>query len=149
MKPLSARYRRAARTLLATLTLATSPMVWSGVDVGVGVTIRQPGVYGRIEVGTRAPPPVIYRQPVLIAPPRVVLVQPEPPLYLYVPPGHAKKWHKHCHRYGACGRQVYFVREQWVQAQYRQSQSRQSLSRQSQPGKGPPVLVQGRGPLGP
>ena len=28
------------------------------VDVGVGITIREPGVYGRIEIGSRPPPPV-------------------------------------------------------------------------------------------
>jgi len=27
-----------------------------------------------------------------------------------VPPGHAKNWAKHCHRYDACARPVYFVR---------------------------------------
>jgi hypothetical protein len=65
-----------------------------------------PGVYGRIEIGT-APPPLIYPQPVIIYPaPRVV----QQPLYLHVPPGHAKKWSKHCSKYNACGQPVYFVR---------------------------------------
>jgi hypothetical protein len=56
-------------------------------------------------------------------------------MYLYVPPGHAKKWGKHCHKYDACGRQVYFVKEEWVQTQYVQAH----------PGKGPPVHAQGKG----
>ena len=30
--------------------------------------------------------------------------------FLYLPPGHAKNWKKHCHRYNACGRPVYFVK---------------------------------------
>jgi hypothetical protein len=119
---------------IAAFALAASTSVWSAVDVGVGVTIRQPGVYGRIEIGTSAPPPpVIYRQPVVIVQPPVVVAQ--PPMYLYVPPGHAKKWRKHCHKYDACGRQVYFVREEWVQARYDESHSR----------KGPPVHSQGHG----
>ncbi len=119
-----------SRVALATLALAASAPAWSGVDVGVGVTIRQPGVYGRIEIGTDAPaPPVIYRRPVVIAQPAVVVV--EPPLYLYVPPGHARKWRKHCHKYDACGRQVYFVREEWVQTRYNEAHSR----------KGPPVYA--------
>jgi hypothetical protein len=118
------------RAAFAALALAASASSWSAVDVGVGVTIREPGVYGRIEIGNGAPPPpVIYRQPVIIAQPAVVVVQPQPPLYLYVPPGHAKKWSKHCYKYDACGREVYFVREEWVQTQYRQAH----------PGKGPPV----------
>jgi hypothetical protein len=118
---------------IAALALAACASSWSAVDVGVGVTIRQPGVYGRIEIGTNAPPPpVIYRQPVVIAHPPVVVAQ--PPMYLYVPPGHAKKWRKHCHKYDACGRRVYFVREEWVQARYDEAHSR----------KGPPVHVQER-----
>ena len=118
---------------IAAFALAASASCWSAVDVGVGVTIRQPGVYGRIEIGTSAPPPVIYRRPVVIAHPPVVVAQ--PPMYLYVPPGHTKKWRKHCHKYDACGRQVYFVREEWVQARYDEAHSR----------KGPPVHSQGRG----
>jgi hypothetical protein len=119
---------------VATLALATCASAWSAVDIGVGVTIRQPGVYGRVEIGTSAPPPpVIYRRPVVIAQPAVIVAQ--PPMYLYVPPGHAKKWRKHCHRYDACGREVYFVREEWVQARYDEALAR----------KGPPVHAQGRG----
>jgi len=119
----------------ATLAGAAALPAWSAVDVGVGVTIREPGVYGRIEIGTAPPPPVLYPQPVIIAQPRVVVAQPAPPLYLYVPPGHAKKWDKHCYRYNACGRQVYFVREDWVQQQYYTAH----------PGKGPPVHSKGHG----
>ncbi len=104
--------------LLAALTAATAAPAWSAVDVGVGVgiTIREPGVYGRIEIGAQPPPPVLYPQPVIIARPAVVVQQ--PPLYLYVPPGHARKWDKHCYRYNACARQVYFVQENWVQERY-------------------------------
>jgi hypothetical protein len=122
-----------ARSAFIAFALAACATAWSAVDVGVGVTIRQPGVYGRIEIGTNTPPPpVIYRQPVVIAQPPVIVA--EPPMYLYVPPGHAKKWRKHCHKYDACGRQVYFVREEWVRTQYVQAH----------PGKGAPVYVQDR-----
>jgi hypothetical protein len=50
---------------------------------------------------------VVHATPVVVAPP------PGPPLapiYLHVPPGHAKHWKKHCHEYHACGRPVYFVK---------------------------------------
>lgn len=67
-----------------------------------------PGVYGRIDLGTAPPPPLIYAQPVIIQRPPVLVQQ--PPLYLHVPPGHAKKWAKHCARYNACGQPVYFVK---------------------------------------
>lgn len=66
-----------------------------------------PGVYGRIEIGAAPPPPLIYSQPVIVYRNPVVVQQ---PLYLHVPPGHAKKWSKHCARYNACGQPVYFVR---------------------------------------
>lgn len=68
-----------------------------------------PGVYGRINIGNAPPPPLLYPQPVLIQPPAVVV--PRSPIYLYVPPGHAKNWGKHCARYNACAQPVYFVKE--------------------------------------
>jgi hypothetical protein len=98
----------------AALVAGTAAPASAAVDVGVGVTIREPGVYGRIEIGNMPPPPVLYPQPVIIAQPRVVVAQPVQPMYLYVPPGHAKKWGKHCHKYNACARPVYFVQENWV-----------------------------------
>lgn len=81
-----------------------------------------PGVYGRIEFGTAPPPPVIYAQPVIIQRPAMVVQQ--QPLYLHVPPGHAKKWSKHCAQYNACGQPVYFVKvkgdDQFERVQYRE-----------------------------
>jgi hypothetical protein len=120
-----------SRALMAAAFAASAP-AWSAVDVGVGITIREPGVYGRIEIGSAPPPPVLYPQPVIIARPAVV-VAPQPPMYLYVPPGHAKNWGKHCHKYNACARQVYFVQEQWVEQQYAKAH----------PGKGPPKHAKG------
>lgn len=67
-----------------------------------------PGVYGRIEIGNAPPPPLLYVQPVIIQ--RAPVLVEQQPLYLHVPPGHAKKWSKHCARYNACNRPVYFVR---------------------------------------
>lgn len=68
-----------------------------------------PGVYGRINIGNAPPPPLIYAEPVIIHRPAVVV--PRAPIYLYVPPGHAKNWGKHCGRYNACNQSVYFVQE--------------------------------------
>lgn len=68
-----------------------------------------PGVYGRINIGNAPPPPLIYAEPVIIHRPAVVV--PRAPIYLYVPPGHAKNWGKHCGRYNACNQPVYFVQE--------------------------------------
>lgn len=94
------------------IALALAAGVWSAqaqpnVNVSVDGVIR-PGVYGRVVIGTGSPPPqVIYPQPVIIAQPAVVVQQ--APIYLHVPHGHSKKWHKHCHKYGACNQPVYFV----------------------------------------
>lgn len=85
-------------------------------SVGVSIGINQPGVYGRIDIGNTPPPPVIYAKPIIYAPPRVAVVQ--EPVYLYVPPGHQKKWGKHCAKYNACGQPVYFVQEKWVKERY-------------------------------
>ena len=109
------------KTLLAAagaLARLSAVPAWSAVDVGVGVTIREPGVYGRIEIGSTPPPPVLYPQPVIIQRPVAVVAAPPPPLYLYVPPGHAKNWGKHCYRYNACARPVYFVQESWVEERW-------------------------------
>jgi len=59
---------------------------------------------------------VIYPQPVIIQPSPVAMYQ--YPIYLHVPPGHAKDWRKHCGRYNACGQPVYFVQESWYNNVY-------------------------------
>lgn len=105
---------KALRVALALAATAALP-VQAGTDVGISIGIAQPGVYGRIDIGTApAPPVLVYPQPVVIAPPPM----PRPPVYLYVPPGHAKNWGKHCRRYDACGWPVYFVRNDWYQRHY-------------------------------
>jgi hypothetical protein len=72
-----------------------------------------PGVYGQVQIGGGPPPPVVYQQPMVIAPPPVVVgAPPVEPIYLHVPPGHARNWRKHCHEYHACNRPVYFVRSE-------------------------------------
>ena len=90
----------------AILVLALSSAHASDVNVGVTVAGEiSPGVYGRVNIGN-TPPPVVYQQPV------VIVRQPRPvaPIYMNVPPGHAKKWSKHCHKYNACAQPVYFVK---------------------------------------
>lgn len=98
---------------------AASP-VFAETSVGVSIGIQQPGVYGRIDIGNVAPPPVVFAQPIIIAPRRQEVHQ--EPLYLYVPPGHQKNWRRHCKRYGACGQPVYFVQERWVSERYEERQ---------------------------
>jgi len=85
-------------------------------DVGVSVSVGQPGFYGRVDVGGLAPPRVLYRDPVVIAPARGRAER--APIYLRVPPGHAKNWRKYCARYNACGQPVYFVQDSWYNDVY-------------------------------
>ena len=97
----------------AAATAFTIPAL--AADVGVSVSIGQPGFYGRIDISTFPHPPVIYPEPIVIQP----VVGPVPrPIYLRVPPGHAKDWRKHCGKYQACGQPVYFVQETWYHDVY-------------------------------
>lgn len=83
-------------------------------DLGISVSVGQPGFYGRIDIGG-------YPRPLLIYPePRIVhfVSAYRPPVYMRVPPGHAKHWDRHCRKYDACGERVYFVRDDWYRDEY-------------------------------
>jgi len=97
----------------ALVTAALAPMASRAADVGVSVSIGEPGFYGQIDIGN-VRPQVVYERPVLVE--RVPA--PMPAVYLRVPPGHEKNWAKHCARYNACGRPVYFVRDGWYRDVY-------------------------------
>jgi hypothetical protein len=97
--------------LAALLTIVAVPAF---AQVGVSVSIGQPGFYGQIDIGDAPPPQVIYTQPVVVEP-QVVGVA---PIYLRVPPGYRKHWRKHCREYNACGRPVYFVSDAWYNTRY-------------------------------
>lgn len=97
-------------------TILLSMAIPASAQVGVSVGIGEPGFYGQISIENAPPPQVIYPQPVVIAPaPRYVGV---PPVYLRVPPGQAEHWRDYCARYNACGRPVYFVRDDWYTNRY-------------------------------
>jgi len=103
------------RCLFGAAMSAVSALAFAA-DVGVSVSVGEPGFYGRIDIGNVPRPRLIYPTPLVIHP---VPVEVAPrPIYLHVPPGHAKHWRKHCHEYGACGRPVYFVREEWYNDVY-------------------------------
>ena len=87
-------------------------------DVRVSISGEvAPGVYGRVDIGSRPPPPLLFPQPVVIVKqPQAVAVA---PIYMHVPPGHARNWSKHCSKYNACGRPVYFVKSAEYEPGYR------------------------------
>ena len=96
----------------AALAITTVPAL--AADVGVSISIGQPGFYGPVDIGGYPPPQIIYREPRVIQ--RVSVNR--APIYLNVPPGHAKNWRKHCGSYDACGERVYFVQNSWYDRQY-------------------------------
>lgn len=98
------------KTLSLAVLLAVASIPTQAADVGVSVSVGQPGFYGQLDIGGYPPPQVIYRQP------RVAYDT--APMYLRVPPGHARNWDKHCGAYGACNQRVYFVKDSWYNKQY-------------------------------
>jgi hypothetical protein len=99
--------------MIAAIAAATPALA---ADVGVSINVGEPGFYGRIDIGNVPRPILVYPQPVIIQPAPVGIVS--EPIYLHVPPGHAKKWRKYCARYNACGRPVYFVEDHWYNTVY-------------------------------
>lgn len=78
-----------------------------GQDIRVTVSGEvAPGVYGRVDLGNGPRPHLVSEQPVVI----LRRARAPGPVYLHVPPGHAKNWAKHCRKYDACSRPVYFVK---------------------------------------
>lgn len=93
------------------LLLTQSPLT-QAADVNVRVILSgevAPGVYGRVDIGSSPAPPLVYAKPMVIVRQPSAEVQ---PIYLHVPPGHAKHWSKHCSKYNACGLPVYFVKSE-------------------------------------
>lgn len=101
--------------LSAVLAAATFTLPALAADVGVSVSIGQPGFYGRIDIGDFPQPRVLYTQPIIVE--RGIPMN-RPPVYLRVPPGHAKNWKKYCREYGACGERVLFVHDDWYEREY-------------------------------
>ena len=103
--------KRISAFVAITLAAAAMPAL---AQVGVSVNVGQPGFYGQINIGDFPQPRLVYERPVVV----YSHVIDEQPLYLHVPPGHEKHWNKHCARYNACGRRVYFVRDDWYNNEY-------------------------------
>ncbi len=99
------------RLLFAGLLAMTSAF---SAQAEVSISIGQPGFYGRIDIGGFPQPRFVFPQPVIIQPTSTYHV----PVYLHVPPGHAKDWGKHCRHYNACGEPVYFADNDWYEREY-------------------------------
>ena len=101
--------RNAQVAILVVLLLQLCPVTAANAETRVIIsTDVRPGIYGRVDIGGAPPPLLVYPEPVVVVrQPQSVQVQ---PIYLHVPPGHAKHWSKHCREYNACGLPVYFVK---------------------------------------
>ena len=104
------------KPLLAVLTLTTAAVITSAfaTDVGLSISVGEPGFYGRIDLGSVGRPLLINSQPTVLD----RRYRNEEPVYLRVPPGHAKNWKRYCSRYDACARPAYFVRDDWYRDVY-------------------------------
>jgi hypothetical protein len=95
--------------ILVVLLLQLYPVDAANAETRVIISSDvRPGIYGRVDIGGAPPPLLVYPEPaIVVRQPQSVQVQ---PIYLHVPPGHAKHWSKHCREYNACGVPVYFVK---------------------------------------
>ena len=98
----------------------------TNVNIILASDIR-PGIYGRVDIGDTRPR-VVYSRPIVIH--EVRQYRNQPPIYLNVPPGHARNWSQHCRYYDSCGRKVYFVRSREYDPDYRREMSRHRYEEQ-------------------
>jgi hypothetical protein len=98
---------------IALIAVASAAPAHAG-DLGVSISLGEPGFYGQIDLGNIGRPGLMNAQPVLIERRYGNLA----PIYLRVPPGQQKNWRKFCDQYNACSRPVYFVRDDWYRNVY-------------------------------
>ena len=96
---------------IAAIAIVTAAPLASAADKDAGAVITgavTPGVYGRVEIANKPLPTLVYEQAMFVERPDTAgRVE---PLYLHVPPEHAKNWKKYCSQYQACDRPVFFVK---------------------------------------
>lgn len=101
--------------LTVAIAIASLTTVTSAADVGVSISVGQPGFYGQLNIGDYPQPRVIYAQPMII---EHRTMRSREPIYLRVPYKQTKHWNKYCRRYNACNRPVLFVHDDWYEREY-------------------------------
>ena len=106
------------KQLLTAMALAAAWMSAPALaaDVDVSINVGEPGFYGQIDVGNYGRPALVNARPVTVA--RDRSGGSREPMYLRVPADHSRNWKRYCSRYDACGRPVYFVRDDWYNRVY-------------------------------
>jgi hypothetical protein len=96
------------------LGVAAAGVTPAFADVGISIRIGEPGFYGQLDIGGFDRPRIINSRPVVVT----RGYRYAEPVYVRVPAGHQRNWRKYCGRYDACGRPVYFVRDEWYRDVY-------------------------------
>lgn len=101
------------QTLILALA-ATAPFAVS--HAAQAPFVGDSGSFGPIDTDRKASP----RPKLVFASPKTVDrgAKNNKPIYLRVPPEHAKSWGKHCQEYQACDRPAYFVADSWYNKTY-------------------------------
>jgi hypothetical protein len=104
------------KKLIAALALtaaAVTEPAFAG-NVGISISVGEPGFYGQIDIGGYGRPGLVYGEPVVLAP----RYRAYAPVYIRAPRDHYRNWGRYCGRYNACSRPVYFVRDEWYSNVY-------------------------------
>jgi hypothetical protein len=104
------------KKLIITLALASAAVAapaFAG-NVGIAISLGEPGFYGQLVIGDYDRPRLIGTRPVIVT----GRYYRAAPIYLRVPDQHRRNWNHYCGRYDACSRPVYFVRDDWYRNDY-------------------------------
>ena len=97
-------------------------VVQSATAANVSISVNQPGVYGRVDIGEPLSQVAwVNPQPIIYAPAQYNVQR--QPIYLYVPATHSNNWGRYCGRYNACAQPVVFVQDRWVRDRHAQYQN--------------------------
>lgn len=102
------------RLLFAAALAVASSAIPAHAEVGLTINLGEPDFFGPIDIVDFPQPQVINQTAKVIE----EVPRDRAPVYLRVPPGHAKHWEKHCHEYNACNQRVYFVSDEWYNREY-------------------------------
>ena len=119
------------RILAALALMATGSVAPALAEMNASITLGEPEFYGRIELDEGYyRPRVIYDRPVVLERRFSNMA----PIYVRAPRVEYRDWRRHCAKYEACERPVFFVRDEWYTQiyapRYRQLHARNFEGRQ-------------------